>query len=36
MVARAKKPRKKAIHRPTNTPFEYVKATNYLNIAAMV
>lgn len=36
MIPRAKKPKKKAIHRPTKTPYEYVKATNYLNIAAMV
>lgn len=36
MIPKAKKPKKKAIHRPAKTPFEYVKATNYLNIAAMV
>lgn len=36
MIPRAKKPKKKAIHKPAKTPFEYVKATNYLNIAAMV
>lgn len=36
MVARTKKPKKKAIHRPTKTPYEYVKATNFLNISAMV
>ena len=35
-VPRAKKPKKKSIHKPTNTPYEYVKATNYLNISAMV
>lgn len=35
-VPRTKKKKKKAIHRSTNTPFEYVKTTNYLNIAAMV
>ncbi len=28
MIPRAKKPKKKAIHRPAKTPFEYVKATN--------
>ncbi len=36
MVSRAKKPKKKSIHRPTKTPYEYVKATNFLNISAMV
>ena len=36
MIPRAKKPKKKSIHRPTKTPYEYVKATNFLNISAMV
>lgn len=36
MVSRAKKPKKKSIHKPTKTPYEYVKATNFLNISAMV
>lgn len=36
MVARAKKPKKPAPHRPTKTPFDYVKTTNYLNLAVMV
>lgn len=36
MIPRAKKSKKKSIHKPTKTPYEYVKATNYLNIAAMV
>lgn len=35
-VPRTKKKKKSAIHKPTKTPYEYVKATNYLNIAAMV
>lgn len=35
-VARTKKKKKNAIHKPTNTPYEYVKTTNYLNISAMV
>ena len=36
MIPRAKKPKKKSIHKPTKTPYEYVKATNFLNISAMV
>lgn len=36
MIPRAKKPKKKSVHRPTKTPYEYVKATNFLNISAMV
>lgn len=36
MIPRAKKAKKKSIHRPTKTPYEYVKATNFLNISAMV
>lgn len=36
MVSRAKKPKKKSIHKPTKTPYEYVKATNFFNISAMV
>lgn len=36
MVAKAKKPKKSSIHRPTKTPFEIVKVTNYLNLAVMV
>lgn len=36
MVAKAKKPKKNAIHRPARTPFEIVKVTNYLNLAVMV
>ena len=36
MIPRAKKPKKKSIHRPTKTPYEYVKATNFLNVSAMV
>ena len=36
MIPRAKKPKKKSIHKPPKTPYEYVKATNFLNISAMV
>ena len=36
MIPRAKKPKKKSIHKPTKTPYEYVMATNFLNISAMV
>ncbi len=36
MIPRAKKPKKKSIHKPTKTPYEYVKATNFLNVSAMV
>lgn len=36
MIPRAKKAKKKSIHKPTKTPYEYVKATNFLNISAMV
>ena len=36
MIPRAKKPKKKSIHKPTKTPYEYVKVTNFLNISAMV
>lgn len=36
MVARAKKSKKKGIHKPVRTPFEIVKVTNYLNLAIMV
>lgn len=36
MVAKAKKKKKSANHRPARTPFEIVKVTNYLNLAIMV
>ncbi len=35
-VPRAKKKKKPRTHRPTKTPFEIVKTTNYLNLAVMV
>ena len=36
MIPKAKKPKKPATHRPTKTPFDYVKMTNYLNLAVIV
>lgn len=35
-MKRAKPKKKKETHRPTKTPFEIVKLTNYLNLAVMV
>lgn len=35
-VARAKKPKKSRTERPTKTPFEIVKTTNYVTLAALV
>ncbi|WP_425756212.1 hypothetical protein ACPW7J_02120 [Ihubacter sp. rT4E-8] len=35
-IPRAKKKKNPKPHRPTKTPFEIVKTTNYLNLAVMV
>lgn len=35
-VARARKPKKSKTHRPTKTPFEIIKTTNYVNLAIMI